>query len=197
MTETSSAFAPEQFRGYLLLLARSQWNEVLQSWGDPSDLVQETLIEACRNLAAFRGETVASFVAWLRTILSRNLLDKSRALHRDKRDCQRKKSLDAALEESSARLGVCLAEDGPSPFELAVKAEQLNLLANALARLPADQLMAVTLHHLRGLTLEATATEMGRTHSSVAGLLRRGLDALGTLMFPKEVSDGTRGKHTR
>lgn len=182
MLAPTSDFAPERYRGFLLLLARSQWDAVLRSWGDPSDLVQLTLLEAHEKRETFRGDTPAAFAVWLRAILSHNLFDLGRALRRGKRDVRLKQSLDAALAESSARLGLSLALDDPSPSKLAAAAEQLDRLAEALTKLPADQLEAVTLHHLRGASLEVIAEQMGRTKPAVAGLLRRGLKQLGELL---------------
>jgi RNA polymerase sigma-70 factor, ECF subfamily len=182
MLATTSRFAPEQHRGFLVLLARSQWDDMLQGWGDPSDLVQQTLLEAHEKLGDFKGDTVAAFAAWLRTILARNLLDVRRARGRQRRDPHRERSIEAALEESSNRLGFCLVQNDPSPSDQVATAEQLNHLADALERLPPDQAMAVTLHHLRGLPLEDAAAHMGRTKAAVAGLLRRGLKQLRQVM---------------
>jgi RNA polymerase sigma-70 factor (ECF subfamily) len=182
MPATSAQFAPEQYRGFLLLLARTQWDELLRGWGDPSDLVQQTLLEAHKKLGAFKGETAAAFVAWLRAIFTHNLVDVSRSLRRGKRDYSLKRSLEAALDESSTRLGVSLALNDPSPSALAATAEQLNLLADALGRLPPDQMEAVILHHLRGLSLEDIAGRMGRTKAAAAGVLRRGIKRLREMM---------------
>ena len=40
-----------------------------------SDLVQETLLGAYRNIAAFRGRSRAELLAWLRKILRNNVAD--------------------------------------------------------------------------------------------------------------------------
>jgi RNA polymerase sigma-70 factor (ECF subfamily) len=189
MLPTTPCFAPEQYRGFLKLLARAQWDDVLRGWGDPSDLVQQTLLEAHTKREDFRGETEAAFAAWLRTMLVHNLLDVSRNLRREKRDPRRERSIEAAMEESSSRLGFCLAQDDPSPSDQVAVAEQLNRLADAVDQLPPDQMEAVTLHHLRGLPLVDTAAQMGRTVPAVAGLLRRGLQQLRKLMGERGVSD--------
>ena len=66
-----------------------------------------------------------------------------------------------------------LAADQASPSQAAQRNEQLTRLAEALARLPADQRQAVELHHLRGLTLAVVGARMGRGKRAVAGLLFR------------------------
>jgi len=174
------------YRGYLLVLARAQWDSALQAWGDPSDLVHQTLLEAHQKQSEFKGGTAAAFAAWLRTMLAHNLADAVRGRRRRKRDHRLERSIEAALEESSARLGAALAQADPSPSERARTAEQLARLADALERLPADQREAVTLHHLRGLTLEVAAAQMGKTKAAVAGLLRRGLGRLAQTVGDRE-----------
>jgi RNA polymerase sigma-70 factor (ECF subfamily) len=60
--------------------------------------------------------------------------------------------------------------------------EQLLQLSAALAQLPEDQRQALEMHYLEGCTVPAVAEQMDRTERSVAGLVRRGLQALRQLM---------------
>jgi DNA-directed RNA polymerase specialized sigma24 family protein len=63
----------ERFRSYLRLLARLHLNPRLQARLDASDVVQQTLLQACRALPHFRGRTEAELTAWLRQILAHTL----------------------------------------------------------------------------------------------------------------------------
>jgi RNA polymerase sigma-70 factor (ECF subfamily) len=182
----SPGLALERFRGYLLLLARLQWDPRLQGRFDPSDLVQETLLEAHAQEAQFHGAGDAELAGWLRQILAHNLADALRAAGRGKRDVDRERSLEALLGESSSRLQACLAGAESSPSSKAAKDEALTRLADNLAQLPAPQREAVTLHHLQGLPLAELARHMQRSEASVAGLLRRGLKKLRELMGDPE-----------
>jgi RNA polymerase sigma-70 factor (ECF subfamily) len=94
----------------------------------------------------------------------------------------RERSLEAAMDQSSARLEAFLAGGRSSPSAQAVRQEQLLGLAHALARLPDDQRAAVELKHLKGCSLDEVGRRLGRTKASVAGLLFRGLRRLRELM---------------
>jgi RNA polymerase sigma-70 factor (ECF subfamily) len=174
------------FRDYLRLLARAQLDPRLRAKLDASDVVQQTLLEAHRDLAQFRGTTSGELAAWLRRILARNLANAARDLGRDKRDVAREQSLQALVEESSARLEAWLAADVSSPSQAAGRHEQAVRLAATLATLPEPQRLAVELRHLHGWTLNEIAEHLERTPSAVASLLHRGLAHLRTKLAEEE-----------
>jgi RNA polymerase sigma-70 factor (ECF subfamily) len=51
-------------------------------------------------------------------------------------------------------------------------------LAQAVEALPEDQRLAVQMRHLDGASVAAIAEAMDKTPAAVAGLLRRGMQAL-------------------
>ena len=168
----------ERYRAYLYLLARLQLDRRFQAKVDASDLVQQTLFQAVRGFGEFRGQTEAEMAAWLRQILANNLANTHRDLGRQRRDVRRERSVQAAMEQSSARLESWLAADQTSPSQRAIRSEQAVQLANALAGLPEAQREAITLHHLQEWTLDQVAQHLGRSPAAVAGLIKRGLQAL-------------------
>ena len=74
---------------------------------------------------------------------------------------ERARSLEAAIEESSARLESWLVKAEPTAAERAVRGEQLVRLAEALAGLPEDQRIALELHHFQGLSVPEVARSDG------------------------------------
>jgi RNA polymerase sigma-70 factor, ECF subfamily len=164
------------------LLARLQLNPRLRGKIDLSGIVQQTLLEAHLALEQLKGRSEAEKAAWLRRALANNLADEIRRLSRGKRDVGRERSLEAVLEESSARLEAWLATEGMSPSRQAVRNEQLLLLAEAMAQLSEDQRQVIELHRLKGWSLSQVAEEMGRTKGAVAKLLYRGMDKLHELL---------------
>jgi RNA polymerase sigma-70 factor (ECF subfamily) len=176
----------ERFRSYLRLLAEIQFDLRLQGKLDPSDIVQQTLLQAHKAEAQFSGTSDREKAAWLRQILARNLANALRDLGREKRDIAREQSLAAAIEESSGRLQAWLAAEQSSPSEQAEKNEELLRLAESLAELPESQREAVVLHHLQGWPLAKLARHLNRSEGAVAGLLHRGFKKLRELLRAPE-----------
>jgi RNA polymerase sigma-70 factor (ECF subfamily) len=168
----------ERFRAYLRLLARVQLDPRLKAKLDPSDVVQQTLLEAFQKRDQYRGGTDAERAAWLRRILAHNLADALRAFGQEKRAVERERSLEESLRASSLRLERWLATGDPGPGEEAERQERAVRLAAALAGLPEGQREALVLQYWHGWTLAQIGQHLGRTPAAVAGLLKRGLKKL-------------------
>ena len=178
--------ALDHYREYLVMLARMQLHPRLAEKLDPSDVVQQTLLDAHRKQDQFRGQTEVEKAAWLRQILAHNLVDALRAFGRAKRDVAREHSLEAALEQSSVRLEAWLAAEQSSPSQKAQRHERAVQLADALAKLPAAQREALVLQNWHGWSLAKIGQHMDRSPAAVAGLLKRGLKQLRGLLQESE-----------
>ena len=176
----------DSFRPYLYMLARLQFDEMLQGKLDESDIVQQTLLEAHQSFGNFRGSSKPEKMAWLRSILARNIADEVRKFRSGKRDARLEASFQIALSESTSRVEQWLAHDSATPSVYAMANERVLALAAALIKLPDDQRRAVELHHLQGLPSAEVAKQLGRTEVAVAGLLRRGVKRLRELMCEDE-----------
>jgi RNA polymerase sigma-70 factor (ECF subfamily) len=168
----------ERYRSYLMLLLRLQLPPRFRGKVDLSGIVQQTLWEALQVLEKEGDRGLQEPAALLRRLLANNLADEFRRQRAQKRDAARERSLEEALQESSARLEEMLAAPQSSPSQRAERNEELLRLAEALDDLSEPQRTAVELHYLRGWTLAAIAEHMGRTKPAVAGLLQRGLGTL-------------------
>lgn len=168
----------ERYRSYLLFLAGVRLDRRLRAKLDPSDVVQQTLLEAHQAIESFRGDQVGAQAAWLRQILARNLANAVRDLSCEKRDVRRERPLPDLLDESASRLEGWLAADQTSPSQLARRHERALLLAEALAGLPGQQREAVVLRHFHQCSLAEIADELDTTTRAVTGLLHRGLKNL-------------------
>ena len=170
-----------RYHHYLHVLAQAQLGRQLRAKCTASDLVQQTLLEAHRDFAAFQGEHEPELLAWLRRILAHNLFNEARHFAARQRDAAREVSLEqvqAGVDHSSVMLGRCLAGPGPSPSQLAAKRESAVRLADALAQLPEDYQTVLLLRVFEELPAEEVAQRMGRSAGAVRMLQMRALTAL-------------------
>ncbi len=176
----------EDYREYLRLLAQLQIDPLLQGKIDLSGVVQQTMLEADRALPQYEIENAEHLGACLRRILANNMTDEIRKLRTGKRDVSRERSLEAALEQSSARLQPWLATDQSSPSGHALREERAIRLSDALAKLPEAQREALVLRHFQDWSLARIAEHLRRSHAAVAGLLKRGLQQLRNQLTAEE-----------
>jgi len=168
-----------RYQPWLNLLARLEVDTQFQGKFDASDIVQQTLLEACRDLPQFRGQTEAELLAWLRQILAHVLAHEVRRYAgTQQRNIAREVALEQSLAQSSQRLGEMLAASGSSPSGQAARHEEEVQLAEVLARLPDDYREAIVLRNLQGLSHEEVARRMGRSVGAVRMLWVRALARL-------------------
>jgi RNA polymerase sigma-70 factor (ECF subfamily) len=169
------------YRNYLRLLARTRIDAELRVRLDPSDLVQETLLEAHRDFERFTGTSEGELLAWLRRILVRNLMDEAKRFKTGKRAAGRQPSLEELLDRSSQAFERVLAVNTSTPSAQAARREQAVILADALARLPADYREVIILRNLEQLPFEEIARRLGRSSSAARMLWARALEKLSRL----------------
>jgi RNA polymerase sigma-70 factor (ECF subfamily) len=181
----------ETYRNYLNLLARTQIDLHLRSRANPSDVVQETFLQACRNFQQFRGTSEKELLAWLRKILIHNLIKLvEKQVLAKKRDCRREISLERQrldLERSSDRFESFLVSQASSPSAQAQQREVAALVADQLARLPAAQREVIVLRNLQGLPFDEVARRMERSPGAVRILWLRALDRLRELRVGEDL----------
>lgn len=168
-----------RYEPWLKLLTRLQIDTRFQGKFAESDIVQQTLLEACRDLPKFHGHTEAELLAWLRQILAHVLAHEIRRYRgTQQRDVDREVSLEQALVQSSQRLNAMLAMSGSSPSDKAEQHEHELILADVLSKLPEDHREVIILRNLEGLSHEEVAQRMGRTVGAVRMLWVRALTRL-------------------
>jgi RNA polymerase sigma-70 factor (ECF subfamily) len=172
------------------MLAHRYLSERLRRRVDPADIVQLTYLEAKRDLPAFRGETPAEFAGWLRGMLKNNV-----ATAVTRHVTTQKRSLKREVNASPAGRGKDSAEGGwiqqlpgstTSPSGVAIRAEAVVALLDALHQLPETQAEAIRLRYMEGLPLAEIVERMGKSDTAVAGLLKRGLQKLRGLLDDKD-----------
>jgi RNA polymerase sigma-70 factor (ECF subfamily) len=166
-------------RNYLNLLARNQLEGRLRAKADPSDLVQQTLLEAYRDFDDFRGTTEAEWLAWLRRILAHNAAQVARHYRdTDKRQAGREVPLETTGPCSTGQFGLQPADPGESPSQQLLRKERELLLADALMRLSEDHREVICLRNLQRLPFDDVARRMGRSRPAAQMLWMRALAKL-------------------
>lgn len=173
------------YRPYLRLIAGRRVPRIVQKRVDASDVVQQTLVDAVRGMPDFRGQTEPEFTAWMMRLLERNLLQSVRNNMLAKRDIRLEQNWTDGSGSAVIRWHV-LAADDSSPMSRVLSGEVALQLAMAIDQLPVDQRTAVELRYIGQQSLQAIADEMGRTIGSVAGLIRRGVEAMQSYL-PSEI----------
>jgi len=168
----------EMYGNYLRLVARSLIGRALQLRLDPSDLVQETFLEAHRDFPGFAGAGEPELVAWLRRILVRNVASQVRRHRARKRDDRLHVSLEVLLDRSGREVHEALVGRFSSPSAEAARREHAVLLADALAALPADYREVIILRNFEHLPFDEVAARMGRSAGAVRMLWVRALEQL-------------------
>jgi RNA polymerase sigma-70 factor (ECF subfamily) len=148
---------------------------------DYNDLVQATYLEASRDFACFRGDTIESFLSWLRHILRNNIA----SAHQEHLQTQKRS---ARLEVSINPVGVSgsspmqfeqlVPSGASSPSQRLMRNEAAAMLAACIEHLPQTQADAIRMRYLEGQSLKQIADRMSKTEMAVAGLLKRGLQGL-------------------
>ncbi|HEY0583483.1 MAG TPA: sigma-70 family RNA polymerase sigma factor [Chloroflexota bacterium] len=152
---------------------------------DAADMTQEAFIRLMRSLGTYRAET--RFTTWLYRLVTNICLD---GLRRRGRPIE-------SLDESWSGAG---GDDAPSAGERLADTDrwtqpetELELresateVRQALARLPAAQRLALTLHYFEDLRYEDIAEVMGLPLNTVKSHIRRGKERLAlTLSGPTE-----------
>ena len=164
------------YSDYLNLLARVQIGRRLQGKVDAGDLLQETFLEAHRQIRQFRGRSEAELLAWLRRILAGQIaLTLRRYLGTKGRDVKLERELSVQLDHSSQAMDGGFLATHSTPSQQASRREKAVLLAEALGKLPEDYREVIVLRHLESLSFPEVSQRMGRSEDSVQKLWVRAL----------------------
>jgi len=159
-----------EYRDWLKNVAVKELDGRATSRIDASDVVQQTLLSAVRNIKQFDGSTSSEFRVWIGQIHKCNIRDELR-----RHVVAEKRSTKA--EQSDAQQSLP-DPNGSTPSARMLRGERRQRVWDLLDTLPEDQAAAVRLRHLDGRSLAELADYFGRSEDAVASLLKRGLENL-------------------
>jgi RNA polymerase sigma-70 factor, ECF subfamily len=144
------------------------------------DILQETFVQAFRDIGGLEPAGEQAFVVWLETVADHRLQDGLRRVRRKKRGGDFQRAADRAGESGSQWLPLVelLGGDTGTPSQCAAQQEAIQAVTVGVSALPPDQREAIRMHCLERLSLEETAEAMQRSPGAVRGLVQRGKIAL-------------------
>ncbi|MDG2382130.1 MAG: sigma-70 family RNA polymerase sigma factor [Pirellulaceae bacterium] len=157
----------ELYRRYLFLLADLRLDAKLRARISPSDIVQETMLEAHRDFHQFRGQTESEFICWLKRILTNNLA-RTIEMHvtAAKRDIRREVSLDQhnkSVDPASIQRCTAITCSEEIPSVQAERRENAQFLNDAINELPIQYRKVLQLRSLQGCSFNEVAEQMSRS----------------------------------
>lgn len=165
-------------RSYLNVLAAARTEPWMRAKFDPSDVVQQTLVDANGALGRFDGESEGQWKAYLKQMLLNNLQDAIRQYRvAERRNVDRERDLhfnDGGLRP--------LANQDPTPSRTAADAERDFELAAAIDSLPDDYREVVIARNLRKEPFSQIADAMGRSEAATQMLWTRAIRKLQSVL---------------
>jgi len=161
-------------RGYMLSVANDDLDTVLAPKLGASDIVQESMLEAHRDIQGFRGNSEAELLGWLRRIVKHNLHDVRRQyLGTEKRSVEREASIDRepALEPQQP-------SHNETPSRYLAGADEARRLNQAMATLNQDYQRVIQLRNWELRSFAEIGTELDRSEDAARKLWARAVTAL-------------------
>jgi RNA polymerase sigma-70 factor (ECF subfamily) len=152
----------EACRHYLLAAAARDFDPALAAKAGPSDVVQQTFLEAHRDFHRFEGVNKAELIAWLNRILLNNLRNLRRGYAAAKRRHTRERSI-SGVGETFDRPSLLPSPSGEviAREEAEVRADLLRRLGPIRERLPDELRGVLDLYLCLGPDFRAIAAELG------------------------------------
>ncbi|MFO0911046.1 MAG: sigma-70 family RNA polymerase sigma factor [Isosphaeraceae bacterium] len=166
----------ELYRSHLKRMVAVRLDRRTAARIDPSDVVQETLLEASKRLDGYLGNTPLPFLAWLRQIAAERVIDAHRRHVGSKRRSVTRERGEVELPDASGlALARHLVESQTSPSGHLMRKERLDRVRHALDTLSERDREVLVMRHLEHLGIEEIAGVLGLTAGAVKARILRAL----------------------
>jgi RNA polymerase sigma-70 factor (ECF subfamily) len=151
---------------------------------DPSDVIQETLVEAHRRLSEYLRHPALPFYPWLRQLACERLGRlHQRHLRAQKRSVKCEEAFEPLMsDESLAMLAKHVAQRGSGPQSRVLQTELRAHVREALARLTPAHREVLVLRHMEQLSVEEISAILGIGQSTVTMRHLRALQKLRAIL---------------
>ena len=162
-------------RDYLLLVANHRFNSGLRAKFGASDVVQQSLLEACECFDGFSGNSEAEFRSWIKQIVINNLIDESRRYTQTK-----SRNTDREIRVES--FGSTPDHSQLTASAITCNRETDSELEAAIDKLSLKQQQVILLKHRFALDYPAIAGQMKISESAVRMLWSRAIAQLKNIL---------------
>ena len=160
-------------------IVRFRMGPELRSQLESMDLVQETLIDAVKDLGAFTYSSEGDFLNWLARIVENTIRDNVDRMHAAKRDVRRQVSLgQVAAGAGGARADAGLPVATTTPSAVLSLREELDRLERAMDHLRPEYRQVIVLAKIEGLACKEIAEKLNKSRAAVAMSLSRAIVAV-------------------
>ncbi|MEM7475757.1 MAG: sigma-70 family RNA polymerase sigma factor [Planctomycetota bacterium] len=167
-------FAFEQHRPLLRRCIAARLNGKLRGRVDPSDVIQETYLEACRRLSEYLKNPSVSLLQWLLFLAEQNAnLAYRRHVLAKKRSTERETRMES--EEDGAPSWSFISGGLTDPMVRLDRIDRKELLLRAVEMLSPTSQQIVRMRFLEGQKLAEIADELGMTVDAVSKRTMRSL----------------------
>jgi RNA polymerase sigma-70 factor (ECF subfamily) len=162
------------YRSYLMSIASKELSRGVVAKVAPSDIVQETLMQASRSFGGFQGSSEPELRAWLKKILARKVIDTHRH-YQDfaMRDVSREVPFFEAAREKDQWLYRKMNRESSGE-----STEKVGVLSELLGHLSEEQRTAIQLRTFEKLSFEDVGKRMGRTTEAARKIWSRAIQQM-------------------
>jgi RNA polymerase sigma-70 factor (ECF subfamily) len=166
----------ERFRDYIKRMVAVRLDRRPAARVDPSDVVQETLVEASKRLEDYLRDRPQPFYVWLRGLAAERIIDTHRRHVTAQRRSATLEHKDLDLPDASAdQLVRRLFASDTSPSHHLMREERHERLKAALASLPQRDREVLVMRHLEQLSTAEIAAMLEISEPAVKSRLLRAL----------------------
>jgi RNA polymerase sigma-70 factor, ECF subfamily len=157
---------------------------------EPSDVVQDALLEATTRFDEWCALASFPFYVWLRILTSQRLAKTERRFHQQKREVGRERELAPPISRISATgAAEWIVSTHTSPTQAARRAEMRELVTTALEQLDDLDREVLTLRHFEELSNEETALELGIEPAAASKRFTRALQRIRPALSAFEIDE--------
>ena len=177
----------ERYRDYLRRMVSARLDRRLAARLDPSDIVQETLADAARQMDKYLRDRTLPFFGWLRLLAGEHIREAHRQhLFAQRRTIHRERRTPEFTDESAVGLFRQLVANDTSPSNRLVRQERSDQVHEAIAALSTNDREILSMRCVENLSMAEMAEALGISEWAAKARHLRAVIRIRSLLDPEE-----------